>query len=289
MSQAGEGTESRRKPVDQTTSTPASTCSTPQRRARHTTGSAPRCTIVAGDGTARPPVRAHEQRVGPRGFGFGLDCECQAGGGDRDGVDVPAPAPRQRVAQPPALRLEPHERSLTSSSERAPTRLRPASTSQCRAKRPRPIASSSRRPAIDVAPMLASQRPSIATAAAPAATAQPATAVGIAGGVGSSRDHLQTRESKHEVILAPLEDAKDQVRSTARFGVAVPSTHGIRTGRQTVAVRAPPAARSAASLIHLLAVRAKRGICGHERTHRDGRTTQCRETKLICRHLREAL
>ena len=96
-----------------TTSTPASTCSTPRRRARHTTGSAPRLHHRRRRRDQPFRLLEHTSNVPVlEGFGFRFDCECHAGGSDRDRVDVPTSAPRQRVAQPPALRLELRERSL---------------------------------------------------------------------------------------------------------------------------------------------------------------------------------
>ena len=48
-------------------------------------------------------------------------------GRDRDAVDIPAPATRQRVPQPPPLRLQPAERSSNLRPQTArPTRLRAA-------------------------------------------------------------------------------------------------------------------------------------------------------------------
>src|SRR5450631_1232636 len=64
---------------------------------------------------------------------FRLDREPDAGRRDRQRVDVPSSSPRQRVPQPPPLRLKRRKHTRTSSSERAPTRLRSASDSQCRA------------------------------------------------------------------------------------------------------------------------------------------------------------
>jgi hypothetical protein len=68
-------------------------------------------------------------------------------GRDRHRVDVPSTLPRQRKPQPPPSARSGASARCTSSSEQAPTWLRPASASQRRAERPSPNAMRNSSPA----------------------------------------------------------------------------------------------------------------------------------------------
>jgi hypothetical protein len=114
----------------ETTRTSCSTRSTP-RAGRCTRHRAPRCKpTFGGVVTTRPPGRAPERDGAGRTTWSSFDHDGNAGGRARHRVDVSLALPRQRVPQPPPLRLEKGERpphlvlragaDSTATSERKP-------------------------------------------------------------------------------------------------------------------------------------------------------------------------
>jgi hypothetical protein len=155
----------------ETTSTPRSTRSTPRGRTRQTTGTAPR----RHHRRRRRDSHAAWSRTRTRcQSSYVLVFVSIANPGPVSPIASESMSPRPRHGiecrsrQPSSSRTASARR--TSSSERAPTRLRPASASQCRAYRPNPSESTSRTPAAEIAPALAT-----ASSTAPA-LAVPATA-----------------------------------------------------------------------------------------------------------------
>ena len=157
----------------ETTSTPRSTRSTPRGRTRQTTGTAPRRhhrrrRRASHAACSRTRTRCQSSYVlvfvsianpGPVGA-IASESMCPR---PRHGIEC-------RSRQPSSSRTASARR--TSSSERAPTRLRPASASQCRAYRPNPSESTSRTPAAEIAPAL----PTASASSTAPALAVPATA-----------------------------------------------------------------------------------------------------------------